>query len=93
MIKSFADKEAEKVFGRQFSKKLPPHIQHKARLKLEILDAADLLADLRVPSSNQLEKLIGTRQGQRSIRINEQWRICFVWKGNDAYLVEIVDYH
>ncbi len=93
MIKSFADKETEKIFGRQFSKKLPPDIQHKARLKLEILDAAESLQDLRVPPSNHLEKLSGNRQGQHSIRINNQWRICFVWKTKDAYAVEIVDYH
>lgn len=93
MIKSFADKETEKVFGRQFSKRLPPDIQHKARLKLEILDAAESLQDLRVPPSNHLEKLSGNRQGQHSIRVNNQWRICFVWETKDAYAVEIVDYH
>jgi len=67
-------------------------IQHKARLKLEILDAAEKLDDLKVPPGNRLEKFSGDRQGQHSIRINNQWRICFVWKAGDAYNVEIVDY-
>ncbi|MBI3734209.1 MAG: type II toxin-antitoxin system RelE/ParE family toxin [Chloroflexi bacterium] len=93
MINSFADKETEKVFNREFSRKLPPNIQHSTRRKLEVLNAARTLQDLRVPPSNRLEKLSGKRQGQHSIRINEQWRICFVWKGSDAYDVEIVDYH
>lgn len=93
MIKSFADKETKRIFNRQFSRKLPPTIQHPARRKLEILEAADTLQDLRLPPSNHLEKLAGKRQGQYSIRINDQWRICFVWRGNDAFDVEIVDYH
>lgn len=93
MIRSFADKEAEKLFNRQFSRKLPPEIQHTARLKLEILDAAERLDDLRVPPSNRLEKLSGDRTGQSSIRINKQWRICFVWRDNGPCEVEIVDYH
>jgi proteic killer suppression protein len=93
MIKSFADKETEKVFARRFSRKLPPDIQHPARRKLAILDAAESLQDLRVPPSNRLEKLSAGRQGQYSIRINDQWRICFAWKDKDAYRVEIVDYH
>ena len=93
MIKHFANKETEKVFHREFSRKLPPDIQRPARRKLEVLNAAGTLQDLRVPPSNRLEKLAGKRQGQHSIRINDQWRICFVWKGSDAYHVEIVDYH
>lgn len=93
MIKSFADKETEKVFKREFSRKLPPDIQRPARRKLEILNAAGSLQDLRVPPANHLEKLADKRQGQHSIRINDQWRLCFVWKGSDAYTVEIVDYH
>ena len=93
MIKSFADKETERVFQREFSRKLPPNIQRKARYKLEVLDAAGVLQDLRIPPSNRLEKLAGNRQGQYSVRINDQWRICFVWKGSDAHQVEIVDYH
>ena len=93
MIKGFADRETVKVFNREFSRKLPSDIQRPARRKLEILNAAGALQDLRLPPSNRLEKLSGNRQGQHSIRINDQWRICFVWKGSDAYDVEIVDYH
>jgi proteic killer suppression protein len=72
---------------------LPHDIQRKARVKLEILDAAERLEDLRIPPSNRLEKLSGDRQGQYSIRINDQWRICFEWGDGDAYNVEVVDYH
>ena len=93
MIKSFADKETEKVFQRFFSRQLPPQIQKIARRKLEILDAAEAISDLLVPPSNHLEKLAGKRQNQHSIRINEQWRICFEWREGNAYQVEIVDYH
>mgnify|MGYP003383150245 CR=1 FL=1 len=93
MIRSFADKETERVFNREASRRFSPDIQRRARIKLEILDAADSLADLRVPPSNHLEKLSGDRIGQHSIRINIQWRICFVWQDGDAYYVEIVDYH
>jgi proteic killer suppression protein len=93
MIKTFADKETEKLFGRSFSKKLPQNIQLAARMKLEILDAAEALQDLRIPPGNRLEKLSGKREGQYSIRINDQWRICFVWRQENAYAVEIVDYH
>lgn len=83
----------EKLFRRQFSRKLPQDIHRRARIKLEILDAAETLDDLRVPPSNHLEKLSGNREGQHSIRINDQWRICFEWHDGDAYDVEIVDYH
>lgn len=93
MIRSFADKETEKIFGREFSRKLPADIQRIARRKLEILDAAESLNDLRVPPANRLEKLSGSRARQHSIRINDQWRICFVWREQDAYEVEIIDYH
>jgi toxin HigB-1 len=93
MIKSFRDKETEKIFNRLFSRKLPVTIQHLARLKLVILDAATELDVLRVPPGNRLEALRGDRKGQHSIRINDQWRICFGWKAGDAYNVEIVDYH
>lgn len=93
MIKTFADKETEKLFRRTFSKKLPQNIQLAARMKLEILDAAEVLQDLRVPPGNRLERLSGERAGQHSIRINDQWRICFVWQQENAYDVEIVDYH
>ena len=93
MIKSFASRETEKLFSREVSRKLPPTIQHIARRKLVILDAAGSVEDLRVPPSNHLEKLSGKRQGQYSIRISAQWRICFEWHGQDAHHVEIVDYH
>ena len=93
MIKTFACKETERLFNRQFSRKLPQSIQRATRRKLEILDAAEFLQDLRIPPSNRLEKLSGDRKGQHSIRINDQWRICFEWQSGDAYSVEIVDYH
>ena len=93
MIKTFADKETEKLFRRTFSRKLPPNIQLIARMKLDILDAAEALEDLRVPPGNRLERLSGNREGQYSIRINNQWRICFTWHQENAYDVEIMDYH
>ena len=93
MIRSFADKETEKLFNCQFSRKLPPEIYRSARYKLEILDAAERLDELRVPPSNGLEKLSGDRTGQYSIRINKQWRVCFEWRDNGPYEVGIVDYH
>ncbi len=93
VIRSFADKETEQLFLRQFSRKLSPEIQRAARLKLEILDAAEVLQDLRIPPSNHLEKLSDDRANQYSIRINKQWRICFEWRDGHAYQVEIVDYH
>ncbi|MDZ7832829.1 MAG: type II toxin-antitoxin system RelE/ParE family toxin [Desulfobacterales bacterium] len=93
MIQSFRDKEAEKIFNRQFSAKLPKNIQGIARKKLVILDAAVDLNDLRVPPGNRLEALRGNRKGQHSIRINDQWRICFKWRNGSAYEVEITDYH
>ncbi len=93
MIRSFADKETERLFERQPSRKIPTQIQRMARRRLEVLDAAETLSDLRVPPSNHLEKLLGNRAGQHSIRINNQWRICFRGKEGNAYNVEIVDYH
>lgn len=93
MIKRFASKETEKIFHQEFSKKLPQAIQRIALRKLMMLDAAACLDDLRVPPANHLEALAGNRKGQHSIRINGQYRICFVWKGCDADDVEIVDYH
>ena len=93
MIKSFRDKESEKIFDRQLSSKLPQNIQRVARKKLVILDAAIELNDLRIPPGNRLEVLKGERKGQHSIRINDQWRVCFVWSDGDAYDVEIIDYH
>ena len=93
MIKSFRDKETEKIFNRLFSRKLPQNIQHIARRKLVILDAAPELNELRIPPGNKLESLKRERTDQHSIRINDQWRICFNWKAGDAYNVEITDYH
>lgn len=93
MIRSFRDKEAAKLFRREFSRRLPVDVQRPAMKKLWMLDAAESLEDLRVPPSNHLEALRGDRRGQYSIRINQQWRVCFVWSGRDATQVEIVDYH
>jgi proteic killer suppression protein len=93
MIKSFKDKETEKVHNRTYSKKLPETIQQRALRKLRMIDAAADINDLRVPPGNRLEALSGNREGQHSIRINDQWRICFTWDKGDAYDVEIVDYH
>lgn len=93
MIKSFNCKETEKIFNRKYSKKLPETIQQRALRKLRMLDAADNINGLRVPPGNRLEELSGSRKGQHSIRINNQWRICFEWKNNDAHNVEVVDYH
>jgi proteic killer suppression protein len=93
MIRSFASEETEKLFRRQFSRKLPHHIQRRARMKLEILDATERLEDLRIPPSNRLETLAGDRKGQHSIRINDQWPICFEWRERDAHEVEIAGYH
>ncbi|MBF0479723.1 MAG: type II toxin-antitoxin system RelE/ParE family toxin [Candidatus Omnitrophica bacterium] len=93
MIKSFKDKETEKIYHRIFSKELPGSIQQVALRKLRMIDSAITLADLRVPPNNRLEKLKRERKDQHSIRINDQWRVCFKWHENDAYDVEIVDYH
>ena len=93
MIRSFADKETEKVYNQIFSKKLPHDIQKLALRKLIMIDNALCLEDLKVPPSNRLEPLSGNRHGQYSIRINDQFRICFRENGNDFYDVEIVDYH
>jgi proteic killer suppression protein len=93
MIKSFKDKEAERIFRRLFSRKLPPEIQRSALRRLSYLHSAKELADLLIPPANQLEPLMGDRQRQHSIRINERWRICFEWLDHNAYNVEIVDYH
>ena len=93
MIRSFRDRETEKVFNREVSRRWSRDLQRVARLKLLMLDAAETLVDLRVPPGNRLEKLSGHRKGQYSIRINDQWRICFRWAEGDASDVEIVDYH
>ncbi len=93
MIRSFADTETEKLFRRERVRKLPPDIQRTALRKLVQLDAVLTLDDLRVPPGNRLEALTGNRLGQHSIRINDQWRVCFVWTTGSAEAVEIVDYH
>lgn len=93
MIRGFRDKETERLFARQPVKRLPPSVRRPALRKLIVLDAAESLDDLRRPPGNRLEKLSGDREGQYSIRINDQWRICFRWEDGDAYDVEITDYH
>jgi proteic killer suppression protein len=93
MIKSFKSKEVEKIFNREYSLKLPPDIQRTALRKLLMIHAAVAINDLRIPPANHLEQLKGVRRGQYSIRINDQWRACFVWQSGDAYEVEIEDYH
>ncbi|MCM0080342.1 type II toxin-antitoxin system RelE/ParE family toxin [Geomonas sp. Red32] len=92
MIRSFADKETEKLFRGRFSAKLHQDVQRSAQRKLKLLDAAATIEFLRIPPGNRLEQLSGNRTGQWSIRINDQWRICFCWDG-DAFDVEITDYH
>jgi len=93
MIKSFQSRETEKLFLRQRSPRFSFDIHRIALRKLLLLDAAERLEDLRTPPGNRLEKLAGNRQGQHSIRINDQWRICFRWSEGDAYEVGIADYH
>jgi proteic killer suppression protein len=93
MIKSFRSKETEKLFLRQRSPRFSTDLHRIALRKLLLLDAAEKLEDLRIPPGNRLEKLSGERQGQHSIRINDQWRICFRWLEGNAHEVEIADYH
>jgi len=93
MIKTFRDKETEQLFLRHFSRRFPPNLHHAAWKKLAMLDAAEQLDDLRVPPGNRLEKLSGNREGEYSIRISDQWRICFQWREGNACDVEIADYH
>jgi proteic killer suppression protein len=93
MIRSFRDKETERLFRRQPVKKLPQSLQRAALRKLLLLDAAETLDDLRAPPGNRLEKLTGDRAGEYSIRVNNQWRVCFRWSEGNADDVEIVDYH
>lgn len=93
VIKSFKSKETEKIYSREVSKKLPTDIQQVALRKLRMINNAKNINDLRIPPANRLEKLSGDREGQYSIRINNQWRICFIWQDGDAYDVEITDYH
>ena len=93
MIRTFRDRDTQAVFQGEFVKRLDRRVQQRAREKLKYLDSAGDLRDLMIPPSNQLESLRGDRQGQYSIRINRQWRVCFKWKEGDAFDVEIVDYH
>jgi len=93
VIKSFADKATAALFSGRRVRSFPPDIHRRAYAKLQALDAADTLNFLRVPPSNRLEQLRGDREGQWSIRINDQWRICFRWEDPDAYDVEVTDYN
>ena len=93
MIQSFADREAELIYNQEFSRRLPNTIQKVALRKLIMIDNAKKLDDLRIPPNNRLEQLHGDREGQYSIRINDQWRICFTMTDGHFYNVEIVDYH
>jgi proteic killer suppression protein len=93
VIKSFRDRETEKIWNQETSRKLPENIQQVALRKLFMLSRSKVLEDLKVPPGNQLEKLKRDRDGQYSIRINDQWRICFEWIDGESYNVEIVDYH
>ena len=93
MIKSFRCKETQKLFGGRYSKRLPPEIQRRGKMRLDRIDAAVALEDLHVPPSHHLEALGGDRKGEHSIRINDQWRVCFIWKDGNAFGVEITDYH
>ncbi|MBN1805471.1 MAG: type II toxin-antitoxin system RelE/ParE family toxin [Sedimentisphaerales bacterium] len=93
MIKTFKCEETEKIFQREYSRKLPGDIQRVAFRKLRMINRSMTLNDLKIPPANRLEKLSGKRKGQYSIRINDQWRVCFKWIDNNAYGVEITDYH
>lgn len=93
MIHSFADRDTERLFAREPVRRFPADLQRTMLRKLVAVDAAEQLEDLRVPPGNRLEKLKGDRAGQHSIRVNDQWRVCFRWKDGNAYDVAIVDYH
>jgi len=93
VIKNFKDDETQKIYQRQRSRKLPSDIQQVALRKLRMINNSVTINDLRVPPANRLEKLSGNRAGQWSIRINDQWRVCFRWEGSDALDVEVTDYH
>ena len=93
MIRNFAEKDTERLFHGQRVRRLPPDILARGVAMLRRIDAASLLTDLAIPPGNRLEALKRDRQGQHSIRINQQWRVCFVWRDGDAFDVEIVDYH
>ena len=93
MIKGYRHRDTQAVAERQRVRRFPEHIQRRAQIKLLMLNNATDLNDLRIPPGNRLEALSGDREGQHSIRVNDQWRICFIWDDGDAYQVEIVDYH
>ena len=93
MIRSYRDSDTQAIAERRRVRRFPEHIQRRAQSKLMMLHNATDLNDLRIPPGNRLEALAGDRDGQHSIRVNDQWRICFVWNDGDAYQVEIVDYH
>lgn len=93
MIKSFGDKETEKIWNGTQSRKLPGEIQNVARRKLRMINNAQIINDLRIPPANHLEKLSGKLEGYYSIRINKQWRIIFKWENDTAFKAQIVDYH
>ena len=93
MIRSFRDRKTEEVFRRERVARLALDVQRVAQRKLAMLDAAESLQDLRIPPGNRLERLSGNREGQHSIRINDQWRLCFRWREGHAHDVEMVDYH
>jgi proteic killer suppression protein len=93
MIRGFRDTETERLFRRERGSKLARSLQRAALRKILLLDAAESLDDLRVPPGNRLEKLAGDREGQYSIRVNDQYRVCFRWEGGEAHDVELVDYH
>jgi proteic killer suppression protein len=93
VIKTFKDAKTQKIYRRERPRKLPSDIQQVALRKLRMINNAININDLRVPPANRLEKLSGDREGQYSIRVNDQWRICFEWKNGDAFNVEITDYH
>ncbi len=93
MILSFNDKDSEKIWNSEFTKRFPIEIQKKAKMKLELLNAAKKVEELRIPPSNRLHVLLGDRKGQQSISVNDQYRICFTWENGNAYNVEVVDYH
>lgn len=93
MIRSYRDRDAERLFAREPVRRWAPDLRRAALRKLRMLDAAERIEDLRVPPGNRLERLTGDRAGEYSIRINDQWRVCFRWRSGDAYDVEIVDYH
>lgn len=93
MIRSFGSKDAERIWHEQYVKRVDRMVQRAALRKLELIHAAKDLEDLRVPPGNRLERLVGDRRGQHSIRVNAQWRLCFVWREGGADNVELVDYH